>query len=220
METKNTALKGGMVKCVIFLICYIVFILILPKIVHNTNYQCVMYVLMGIAGILICLPELKEAGTSWKSHPVRNILLIIGGFIVLQIIDNLAIIPYALLYSEQAGTMNDSNIEAARQLANPILLVLGAGILGPVVEETVFRNILMRKQSSFIPKAVVVIASSVLFGLIHIHAFTAPELLSILPHVCFGIALSVLYLKTKNITLVYALHILNNLPSILMMLTH
>jgi len=220
METKNTASKGGMVKCVIFLFCYIVFILILPYVIHNPNYQCVMYVLMGIAGLLISLPELKEAGASWKAHPVRNVLLIIGGFIALQIIDNLAVIPYALLYAEQAGTMNDNNLEAARQLANPVLLVLGAGILGPVVEETVFRNILMRKQSGFIPKAILVAVSSLLFGMIHLHAFTAPELLSVLPHACFGIALAVLYLKTKNITLVYALHILNNLPSILMMLAH
>ena len=100
METKNTALKGGMVKCVIFLFCYIVFIKILPYFLHNPNYQCAMYIVMGIAGLLISLPELKEAGASWKAHPVRNILLIIGGFIVLYIIDNLAIIPYALLYSE------------------------------------------------------------------------------------------------------------------------
>ena len=220
METKNTALKGGMVKCVIFLFCYIVFILILPYIIHNPNYQCLMYIVMGIAGLLISLPELKEAGASWRSHPVRNTLLIIGGFIVLQIIDNLAIIPYALLYSEQSGTMNENNIEVARQLANPVLLVMGAGILGPAVEETVFRSILMRKQCGFIPKVLVIIGSSVLFGLIHLHAFTVPEMLSILPHICFGIALAILYLKTKNITLVYALHILNNLPAILMMLIH
>ncbi len=189
METKKTALKGGMVKCVIFLFCYIVFIKILPYFLHNPNYQCAMYIVMGIAGLLISLPELKEAGASWKAHPVRNILLIIGGFIVLYIIDNLAIIPYALLYSEQAGSINDSNLEVARQLAEPVLLVLGAGIMGPIVEETVFRSILMRKQGDFIPKAVVVFVSSVLFGMIHLHAFTVPEMLSILPHICFGIAI-------------------------------
>lgn len=220
METKNTALKGGMLKCVIFLFCYIVFIKILPYFLHNPNYQCAMYIVMGIAGLLISLPELKEAGASWKAHPVRNVLLIIGGFIVMNIIDNLAIIPYALLYSEQAGSINDSNLEVARQLAEPVLLVLGAGILGPIVEETVFRSILMRKQGDFIPKAVVVFVSSVLFGMIHLHAFTVPEMLSILPHICFGIAMAILYLKTKNITLVYALHILNNLPAVLMMFTH
>jgi hypothetical protein len=156
METKNTALKGGMLKCVIFLFCYIVFIKILPYFLHNPNYQCAMYIVMGIAGLLISLPELKEAGASWKAYPVRNVLLIIGGFIVMNIIDNLAIIPYALLYSEQAGSINDSNLEVARQLAEPVVLVLGAGILGPIVEETVFRSILMRKQGDFIPKAVVV----------------------------------------------------------------
>ena len=151
METKNTALKGGMVKCVIFLFCYIVFIKILPYFLHNPNYQCAMYIVMGIAGLLISLPELKEAGASWKAHPVRNVLLIIGGFIVMNIIDNLATIPYALLYSEQAGSINDSNLEVARQLAEPVLLVLGVGIMGPIVEETVFRSILMRKQGDFRP---------------------------------------------------------------------
>ncbi len=80
------------------------------------------------------------------------------------------------------------------QNVNPVLFIIDAGILGPVTEETVFRNILVSKAGSIFPKVLMVILSSIAFGMIHMHAFTL-----------------------SNITLVYAIHILINLPAVIMM---
>ena len=203
-------------RYVIFLVCYIVLILILPGFLHIPNYQSVMYIVLGIAGLIISRDELKESGASWKAHPIRNILLLISCFILMQIIDNIAILPYALLYPDQGGTMNENNIQTALGAVNPLVFILGIGVLGPITEETVFRNILTTKLGRFVPAAVAVIVSSLLFGFIHMHALTIPELLSVLPHIFTGILWSVLLIKTKNISLVYALHILNNLPTVIL----
>ena len=134
----------------------------------------------------------------------------------MQIIDNIAILPYALIYPDQGGTMNENNIQTALGAVNPLVFILGIGVLGPITEETVFRNILTTKLGRFIPAAVAVIVSSLLFGFIHMHALTVPELLSVLPHIFTGILWSILIIKTKNISLVYALHILNNLPTVIL----
>ena len=203
-------------KYVVFLVCYIVLILILPGFLHIPNYQAAMYIVLGIAGLIISKNELKESGTSWKAHPIRNILLLVGCFILMQIIDNIAILPYALIYPDQGGTMNENNIQTALGAVNPLVFILGTGVLGPITEETVFRNILTTKLGRFIPAAVAVIVSSLLFGFIHMHALTVPELLSVLPHIFTGILWSILIIKTKNISLVYALHILNNLPTVIL----
>ena len=217
MENEKTARSGGLVKYAVYLGLYVLLILIMPKILNNATYQLIMYVLMGIAGLVLSREDLKEAGRSWKAHPFKNLLLIAGGYILVQIIDNLLIIPYALIFAEQGAGLNESNIAYAMQNVNPVLFIIAAGILGPVTEETVFRNILVSKAGSIFPKVLMVILSSIAFGMIHMHAFTLSELLYILQHIGCGVLLAVLLLKQKNITLVYAIHILINLPAVIMM---
>ena len=187
MENEKTARSGGLVKYAVYAGLYVLLILIMPKILNNATYQLIMYVLMGIAGLVLSREDLKEAGRSWKAHPFKNLLLIAGGYILVQIIDNL------------------------------LIFIIAAGILGPVTEETVFRNILVSKAGSIFPKVLMVILSSIAFGMIHMHAFTLSELLYILQHIGCGVLLAVLLLKQKNITLVYAIHILINLPAVIMM---
>lgn len=218
MVTDNTARKGGMVKYVIFLIAYVFLSKIMSPILHIPNYQPTIYILLGIAGLILSSQDIKEAGKLWKAHPFKNILLVIGAFLLIQIIDNLLLIPYAFLYADQGSSMNEQNIENVLHVANPVIFILGAGILGPIAEETVFRYILVWKSGAKISKIVTVAVSSLLFGMIHMHAFTLSEFLSILPHIGFGVILSILLIKKRNITHCYALHILVNLPSVIMML--
>jgi membrane protease YdiL (CAAX protease family) len=217
MENEKTARRGGLVKYAIYLGLYVLLILIMPKILNNATYQLTMYILMGIAGLVLSMEDLKEAGRSWKAHPFKNLLIIAGAYILIQILDNLLVMPYALIFAEQAVSLNENNIAAAAQVVNPVLFIIAAGILGPVTEETVFRNILVSKAGSIFPKVLMVILSSIAFGLIHMHAFTLSELLYVLPHIGTGVLLSVLLLKQKNVTQVFAIHILLNLPSAIVM---
>ncbi len=208
-----------MLKYALFLAVYAVTILILPRILHSAVFQAVMYIILGAAALAISIPELKEAGRSWKEHPVKNMLWILGAFVLTQVIDNLLIIPYGLLYADQAETMNEGNIANAAQQVTPAVFVIALGVLGPIVEETVFRLILTYKGSTIVPKILAVTISSLTFGMIHMHAFTLPELLSVLPHIGGGVLWSVLLLKQKNITQLYVIHILTNLPGIIYLVT-
>ena len=216
---QKTVRKGGVLKYALFLAVYAVTILILPRILHSAVFQAVMYIILGAAALVISIPELKEAGRSWKEHPVKNMLWILGAYVATQVIDNLLIIPYGLLYADQAETMNEGNIANAAQQVTPAVFVIALGVLGPIVEETVFRLILTYKGSTIVPKILAVTISSLAFGMIHMHAFTLPELLSVLPHIGGGVLWSVLLLKKKNITQLYVIHILTNLPGIIYLVT-
>lgn len=218
METKETALKSGMVKYVFFLLSYVLFNFVLIRFVHNVYYQFVVYIVLAIASLVISRNSINEGLSMWKAHPIRNILIVLGGIALMLLLDNIAIIPYALLYANEAGNLNDNNIAVASQAVSPILFIVVTGIFGPLTEETVFREILTRKASGIVPKAVAVILSSLLFGIIHMHAFTFCEFLSVLNHISFGLLLSIILLKTGNITIAYILHILNNLPIVLILM--
>lgn len=219
MQMQKTVRKGGVLKYALFLAVYAVTILILPRILHSAVFQAVMYIILGAAALAISIPELKEAGRSWKEHPVKNMLWILGAFVLTQVIDNVLIIPYGLLYADQAETMNEGNIANAAQQVTPAVFVIALGVLGPIVEETVFRLILTYKGSTIVPKILAVTISSLAFGMIHMHAFTLPEMLYVLPHIGGGVLWSVLLLKQKNITQLYVIHILTNLPGIIYLVT-
>ena len=212
---QKTVLRGGLLKYVLFLIVYVVTIYTVPKLIHAQIFQIVMYIILGFVGLAISVPELKEAGRSWKEHPFKNLLWIAGAYILTQVTDNLLIIPYGLLYADRVATMNESNIASVAQIVTPVIFVLATGVFGPIVEETVFRFILVLKAGGIFPKILVVAVSSLAFGIIHMHAVTLPEFLSVLPHIGGAVIWSVLVLMKKNITLLYAVHILTNLPGII-----
>lgn len=103
------------------------------------------------------------------------------GFVKRQLLDN---------------TMFD--IHTLRQWA--LLMLAGVG-LAPVLEEIVFRGILMQRWSHRWGTRTGVIASSALFAVMH------GEWLG---HFLFGVAMSALYLRTRKLWVPIAAHALNN----------
>ena len=90
-------------------------------------------------------------------------------------------------------------------LARSFWGILGVAIIGPIVEELVFREgicgHLMRNGSS--PWRAIWI-SSILFGIIHFNPAQVPFA------ILMGVILGVIYAKTGNIVLTSIIHILNN----------
>jgi membrane protease YdiL (CAAX protease family) len=83
-----------------------------------------------------------------------------------------------------------------------MLLMLGGVLLAPLLEELLFRGILMQRWSHRWGTRTGVIASSALFAVLH------GEWLG---HFVFGVAMSLLYLRTRKLWLPVAAHALNNL---------
>jgi len=86
-------------------------------------------------------------------------------------------------------------------VAQWLLLMLGGVLLAPVLEELLFRGILMQRWSYRWGTRTGVLASSAAFAVLH------GEWLG---HFVFGVAMSLLYLRTRKLWLPIAAHALNN----------
>lgn len=126
-------------------------------------------------------------------------------------------IPLGIINPDYVSS-NESNILEALKILPPIVSLILLGILGPITEEIVFRGILVGKLKEKIPTSICVIVSSILFMLIHIHTLKLEEFLFYLSIFFTGIIYSVTFVKSKNITIPIVLHILNNFPSLLLMI--
>ncbi|MDZ4994628.1 CPBP family intramembrane metalloprotease [Clostridium perfringens] len=77
-------------------------------------------------------------------------------------------------------------------------------ILAPILEELMFRGVILNRLSKWFNITASIIISSILFGILHFEKV-------IIVAFIFGICMCVLYLKTQNIFVSIYVHICNNL---------
>lgn len=128
---------------------------------------------------------------NWKA----GILAIIGaifGIFVLDILEEMIELPN-LLEDQFTG------------LSNSFIGAISIGLLGPIIEEFIFReSILGYMLRGGVNKWVAIGISSLVFGLVHLNPAQVPFAAAM------GVILGIIYYKTGNIVIPSILHILNN----------
>lgn len=101
------------------------------------------------------------------------------------------------------GLLEELNKSDSNSLYSIIINGIAASFIAPIVEELIFRGIILNRLKIKIGVKKAIIVSSILFGMIHYE-------LGILSAIIFGICMSLIYLKTRNIFVTIAIHIINN----------
>ena len=140
-----------------------------------------------------------------NDRPIVVYMLIAGFFAAFNIVQMVVfaltdVIRHFPAYEEAALTyMTDSLL----------IQVIGIGIAAPIVEELVFRGIVMSSMR-WMPEKVAVIVQALLFGLIHMNLFQG------LYAFIAGVLLGLVYIKFKSLTAVIIGHASYNLSSVLL----
>lgn len=189
----------------------------LKQILASTPYLMASTALGWVAVIavfdfFICRPQTARplrfnmrgvnVGTFFLSLPLFFGMVLIADFVVNQIPKTGDFFGEAYQNFEQIFASLDSDFPAA---------FLGAAIMAPILEEVVFRGIVLRGLlNKGVSPTVAIWLSSLLFGIIHgnFWQFTGATLI--------GFALGLIYYQTKSLLLVISFHMLNNVSSILL----
>ncbi|MDO5051667.1 MAG: type II CAAX endopeptidase family protein [Pseudoclavibacter sp.] len=115
--------------------------------------------------------------------------------------------------AEELG--NDERLGLAFAVLPPAVSIAVAGLLGPFVEETFFRLLLLGGLSRVLPFWTALTLSGALFGFMHAGSFAPAELVGVLPHVSVGIGLGIVSRWTGSIVVPIGLHALINLGAVL-----
>lgn len=146
---------------------------------------------------------------------IAGYLYVIFGNIISNVFINLIAFIFSSNYTPAS---NQVFIESMLNDNGVFLMIIGAVILGPIVEELIFRKAmfgLIRKPQ------IALIVSSLIFALIHVvtELFSASFIsivLTTIPYLTMGFIFGFIYLKyNKNIYIVTLVHMLTNLISIL-----
>ncbi|WP_247935293.1 CPBP family intramembrane glutamic endopeptidase [Streptococcus mitis] len=106
--------------------------------------------------------------------------------------------------------LNQSNLQSNFQ-EQPLLIAVFACIIGPLVEELLFRQILLRNLRKSLPSWLSIFIVGLAFALIHMHSLDLSEWINAIYYLGGGLAFSIIYVKEKeNIYYPLVVHMIMN----------
>ena len=106
--------------------------------------------------------------------------------------------------------LNQSNIQSTFQ-EQPLLIAVFACIIGPLVEELFFRQLLLHYLQKRLPGLLSIILVGLVFALTHMHSLSLSEWVGAVGYLGGGLAFSIIYVKEKeNIYYPLVVHMLGN----------
>ena len=113
--------------------------------------------------------------------------------------------------------LNQSNIQSTFQ-EQPLLIAVFACIIGPLVEELFFRQILLRYLRKSLATWLSVFLVSLVFALTHMHNLSLSEWVGAVGYLGGGLTFSIIYVKEKeNIYYPLLVHMLGNSLSLIIL---
>lgn len=113
--------------------------------------------------------------------------------------------------------LNQSNIQSTFQ-EQPLLIAVFACVIGPLVEELFFRQVLLHYLQERLPGLLSIILVGLVFALNHMHSLALSEWIGAVGYLGGGLAFSIIYVKEKeNIYYPLLVHMLSNSLSLIIL---
>ncbi|WP_088810967.1 MULTISPECIES: CPBP family intramembrane glutamic endopeptidase [Listeria] len=166
------------------------------SILANIASLCIIWLLLRNQ------PEFNKIATGQKAGLPSSILWAVGGFFILLVAQYVAVFVITIFAGLPSGSENTADLLGYSKTA-PIFLIF-ISILGPILEELVFRKVLYGGLANIINIHVAAVISSFVFALLH------GDIQYLLSYFLIGLILCYLYTKTKRIIVPMFAHILMN----------
>lgn len=155
----------------------------------------------AIVGIILFKNEIIESFAYFKEKTILKVVSV-PLLVLLMVIIEQAVMRF--LATDQPE--NQDQLLEAGAGAPLIFTLLVFGILGPILEEIVFRHILINRFSHYIGTTIASIISIIIFTLLHTN-----QLSDIAIYLPGSVILTIAYLISKrSLAYVMAIHVLNN----------
>lgn len=208
-----------MKKSIIFIFSYILLALLLPiflKPLFTSKLSIMLYNLLTYAflsglGIFIWKKYLINMCQHLIHRPVHLVLNMIFYMIGIFVVSTLLV----LFVKNMPVSKNQQSVNQILELSSVTIFFIV--LLGPFVEELIFRHFMIGEMSQHVSVKLLAPISVICFGLIHLKSFSVQGFLGIINYFVIGLFVTVAYLKNnKNLAYPLGVHVLNNLISVLL----
>ena len=214
MSNKN---KGILIFAILYTVLFVfdgakLLASVMPSAIAN-YLKYLVYVVLALYGSFLCKDRLIQQWNDIRKTKRKFFFEVLKGFLLLFLMTILFALLSEIL-KQVLGLSGQGQNEASIQSAfkeQPLLIAVFACVIGPLVEELLFRQILLRNLRKSLPSWLSISLVGVAFALIHMHSLSLSEWVGAVDYLGGGLAFSIIYVKEKeNIYYPLLVHMLGN----------
>ena len=210
----STKYKGVLIFVLLYtILCVFDGVRWLASLMPSTIANYLVYVVLALYGSFLFKDRLIQQWNEIRKTKRKFFFGVLTGWIFL-ILMTVAFGFISELLRQFFGLveqgLNQSNIQSTFQ-EQPLLIAVFACIIGPLVEELFFRQILLRYLRKSLPTWLSVFLVGLAFALTHMHSLSLSEWVGAVGYLGGGLAFSIIYVKEKeNVYYPLLVHMLGN----------
>ena len=185
----------------------------LASLMPSTIANYLVYVVLALYGSFLFKDRLIQQWNEIRNSKRKFFLGVLTGWlflILMTVVFGFVSEMLRQFFGLVGQGLNQSNIQSTFQ-EQPLLIAVFACIIGPIVEELFFRQILLRYLRNSLPTWLSVFLVGLVFALTHMHNLSLSEWVSAVGYLGGGLAFSIIYVKEKeNIYYPLLVHMLGN----------
>ena len=210
----STKYKGVLVFGLLYTILFVFDgVKLLASLMPSTIANYLVYVVLALYGSFLSKDRLIQQWNEIRKTKRKFFFGVLKGwlFLILMTVafDFISGMLRQFLALDGQG-LNQSNIQSTFQ-EQPLLIAVFACIIGPIVEELFFRQLLLHHLQKKLSTWLSILLAGLVFALTHMHNVSLSEWIGAVGYLGGGLAFSIIYVKEKeNIYYPLLVHMLGN----------
>ena len=218
MSNKN---KGILIFAILYTVLFVFDgVKLLSYLMPSTIANYLVYVVLALYGSFLCRDRLIQQWNEIRKTKRKFFFGVITGwlFLILMTVVFGFVSEMLRQFLGLVGQgLNQSNIQSTFQ-EQPLLIAVFACIIGPIVEELFFRQLLLHHLQKKLSTWLSILLVGLVFALTHMHNVSLSEWNGAVGYLGGGLAFSIIYVKEKeNIYYPLLVHILGNSLSLIIL---
>ena len=185
---------------------------VMPSAIAN-YLKYLVYVVLALYGSFLCKDRLIQQWKEIRKTKRKFFFGVLKGLLFLILMTVIFKFVSEMLrqfFGLDGQSLNQSNLQSIFQ-EQPLLIAVFACIIGPLMEELLFRQILLRYLRKSLPTWLSIFIVGLAFALIHMHSLSLSEWVGAVGYLGGGLAFSIIYVKEKeNIYYPLVVHMIMN----------
>ena len=185
---------------------------VMPSVIEN-YLQYLLYVVLALYGSFLFKDRLIQQLNEIRKTKRKFFFAVLTGWlflILMTVVFGFVSEMLRRFLGLDGQGLNQSNIQSTFQ-EQPLLIAVFACIIGPIVEELFFRQLLLHHLQKKLSTWLSILLVGLVFALTHMHNVSLSEWVGAVGYLGGGLAFSIIYVKEKeNIYYPLLVHMLGN----------
>ena len=211
MSNKN---KGILIFGLLYTILFVFDgVKLLASLMPSTIANYLVYVVLALYGSFLFKDRLIQQWNEIRKTKKKFFFGVLTGWlflILMTVVFGFVSEMLRRFFGLDGQGLNQSNIQSTFQ-EQPLLIAVFACIIGPIVEELFFRQLLLHHLQKKLSTWLSILLVGLVFALTHMHSVSLSEWIGAVGYLGGGLAFSIIYVKEKeNIYYPLLVHMLGN----------